>query len=62
MTREEFVAEVRKLAELIDNDEAIAEQFEVSISTVRRWLSGAACPMARMRELIVKEMKDMLEE
>lgn len=62
MTREEFVAEVRKWTELIDNDEAVAEQFEVHPTTVRRWISGAAVPLPRMRELIVKELKEMLEE
>lgn len=66
MTREEFVAKIRKLSELIDHDEviyeAMAEAFDVHRSTVRRWQSGAACPLPRVRELVVKEMEELLEE
>lgn len=36
----------------------LAEEFEVSISTVKRWKSGIAKPSPRVRRLIEKYLKD----
>lgn len=46
----------------MDIDKIAAKKFEVSESTVRRWKSGVACPLPRVRELVIRELKIALEE
>ena len=57
MTKEEFTIAIRKLCELINNDEAVGDLLWVHESTVKRWKSGVACPLPRTREWVIKELK-----
>jgi hypothetical protein len=62
VTREEFTKQIKMLAEIVDDDACIAQWFEVAPSTVRRWVEGVSCPAPKMREYIVEELKEMLEQ
>lgn len=58
MNREEFVAEIRAIAKNDDLDvEIIAEYADVSIPTVRRWISGRNVPHEYMRSGVIETIK-----
>jgi DNA-binding transcriptional regulator YiaG len=48
----------KALAETTWTDREIADEFEVAVSTVRRWKSGVARPMPSLVKLIIKTLKN----
>ncbi len=61
MSREEFTAYIRKVMKDYDIDFlTMSEICDVSVTTVRRWVSGKNVPHEYMHEGIVKEINDSL--
>ncbi len=58
--KEEFCDTVAKAVEKI-GFVAIATQFEVAVSTVKRWINGTANPLPRMRREITRYLKEHLQ-
>lgn len=58
--KEEFRKTVAEAAEKI-GFMAIASQFEVAISTVKRWINGTANPLPRIRKEITRYLKEQLQ-
>ena len=60
-TEEDFNISLIKAREHF-SDRELADEFEVSASTIRRWITHATTPHPRVQEFIKRRCQEMLNE